>query len=389
MTRIISFEIEGLAGRTKPVQHVLNDDVNVFWGPNGNGKTSMLKVLHSALTNDVEILRSVAFDSARVEFFSEDRNRTLTRTITSEQVRKVQRTRQPVYDRDQGHYFIWRSSEPSETSDWTTTPKTKNSAVRFSHGWLPITRITDSAPLSRRNHPPDTASRLTEADIDDLFSEGIEGRWQQWRYRSNAEIKVAQDVALTEVLEVALRGVSKRDKSVKPLEPKLAYEVVSTFFGERNPNLGFKFRSYEEFARRYEADPLLRDIVQRLEKVESRISDIEAPQKRLEELIRDLFSNGRKVVFTPESIVVSVRGSDIPLGSLSSGERQLMLILLECLRGGTSTIMIDEPELSMHVAWQNRLVDSMRRVNPRSQLIMATHSPEVMAELADRCVIEL
>jgi predicted ATPase len=191
------------------------------------------------------------------------------------------------------------------------------------------------------------------------------------------------------VLEVALRGVSKRDKSVKPLAPKHAYEVVSTFFGERSPSLGFRFDSYQEFARRYEAEPLLGDIVQRLQKVESRIADIEAPQRRLEELIRDLFSNGRKVDFAPESIEVSVSGAKIPLGSLSSGERQLMLILLECLRGGTSTIMIDEPELSMHVAWQNRLVNSMRRVNPRSQLIMATHSPEVMAELEDRCVIEL
>lgn len=388
MTRIISFQIDGLAGRTKPVRHSLNEDVNVFWGPNGNGKTSMLKLLHAALWNDAVGLRSVAFDKAQVEFYSEDQERTYVRTLKAEDVRRSNPVEERIWDASSEHYF-YIGQTPEKTAWWTTTPSTKKSDIRFKHGWLPITRITDSAVPGRRTRPGPRTETLTESDIDDLFSRGIEARWGQWRNKSNSEIKVAQDVALTEVLEVALRGGSRRDKSVNPLEPELAYEVVRTFFGERSHNVRVKFRNYDEFLARYTDDPLLRDIVQRLRTVELRIAEIESPQKRLEELVRELFSKGRDVRFTPEGIEVLVRGEAIPLGSLSSGERQLMLILLECLRGGSNTIMIDEPELSMHVAWQNRLVDSMQRVNPQAQLIMATHSPEVMAELEDRCVIEL
>jgi putative hydrolase of the HAD superfamily len=59
------------------------------------------------------------------------------------------------------------------------------------------------------------------------------------------------------------------------------------------------------------------------------------------------------------------------------------------LAADDSTVMIDEPELSMHVDWQQVLVASMRRVNPDCQLLLATHSPEVMADVADDKVFEL
>lgn len=388
VTRIVSFSIEGLAGRVEAVHHTLNDDVNVFWGPNGNGKTSMLRILHSALDNNVESLRSVAFKSAEVKFYSEDHDCTYTRTITKEKVQSAKPMRERVWDEDFEGYVIIEN--PSGTSSrWTTTPKAKRGSMPFVHGWLPITRITDSGSQSRRGRYPISPGGLTESDIDQIFAEGINDRWREWRYHSTARIGEAQDIALTEVLEVALRGAVSRDASVEPLGTEQAYDVVNSFFGERNQNIRFRFRSFSEFKRRYEKDQLLRDIVQRLQTVESEISRIQEPQKKLEELIVQLFSKNRAVTFRSEGIVVEVHGERIPIGYLSSGERQLMLILLECLRSVTSTIMIDEPELSMHVAWQNRLIASMRRINSAPQLIMATHSPEIMAELEDRCVIEL
>jgi len=84
-----------------------------------------------------------------------------------------------------------------------------------------------------------------------------------------------------------------------------------------------------------------------------------------------------------------IDGTNIPLQSLSSGEKQLLRLMLETLAAGSSTVMIDEPELSMHVDWQQVLVAAMRRVNPECQMLLATHSPEVMAEVADENVFEL
>jgi predicted ATP-binding protein involved in virulence len=63
--------------------------------------------------------------------------------------------------------------------------------------------------------------------------------------------------------------------------------------------------------------------------------------------------------------------------------------MLEALAAEAGTVMIDEPELSMHVDWQQVLVASMKKVNPDCQLLLATHSPEVMADVPDELVFEL
>jgi ABC-type Na+ transport system ATPase subunit NatA len=64
MAFIRSLRIEGLAGRKDVCSLDLNGDVNVCFGPNGSGKTSLLRVLHSALSNDVDMLKDVTFTKA-------------------------------------------------------------------------------------------------------------------------------------------------------------------------------------------------------------------------------------------------------------------------------------------------------------------------------------
>ena len=71
------------------------------------------------------------------------------------------------------------------------------------------------------------------------------------------------------------------------------------------------------------------------------------------------------------------------LGALSSGEKHLLWILVQVILVEESSIMIDEPELSMHIDWQKDLIHSLRALNPDAQLILATHSPEIMANVTD------
>jgi len=76
-------------------------------------------------------------------------------------------------------------------------------------------------------------------------------------------------------------------------------------------------------------------------------------------------------------------GTTIPPASLSSGERQLLLLFCNILvaRDNQSIFIIDEPELSLNVKWQRRLLDSLlefTRLNP-IQFILATHSVELLS----------
>ncbi len=56
MSHIVNFLIEGLAGRPEPLEKTMDRDINIFFGLNGCGKTSLLKILHSAMSNDASFL---------------------------------------------------------------------------------------------------------------------------------------------------------------------------------------------------------------------------------------------------------------------------------------------------------------------------------------------
>jgi predicted ATP-binding protein involved in virulence len=78
-----------------------------------------------------------------------------------------------------------------------------------------------------------------------------------------------------------------------------------------------------------------------------------------------------------------------PITALSSGERQLLVMLahlsLNKNLAGSGVFIVDEPELSLHIDWQERFVDAIREANPSVQLIMATHSPAIILDRVNRC----
>ncbi len=67
---------------------------------------------------------------------------------------------------------------------------------------------------------------------------------------------------------------------------------------------------------------------------------------------------------------------------LSSGEKQLLIIMLTVLleRGEEFVLMLDEPEISMHISWQYKLIDIILRLNPNVQIILTTHSPMIFSD---------
>jgi predicted ATPase len=75
--------------------------------------------------------------------------------------------------------------------------------------------------------------------------------------------------------------------------------------------------------------------------------------------------------------------------SMSSGERQILILLTHVAFAPvkTNTFIIDEPELSLHPKWQHQLlpsIDSLMRAD--TQMIIATHSPEIVGNYRSRCI---
>jgi predicted ATP-binding protein involved in virulence len=54
-------------------------------------------------------------------------------------------------------------------------------------------------------------------------------------------------------------------------------------------------------------------------------------------------------------------------------------LIFEESRRPSGIFIIDEPELSLHLAWQEIFVDSISKASPKTQFILATHSPTIIS----------
>ena len=69
----------------------------------------------------------------------------------------------------------------------------------------------------------------------------------------------------------------------------------------------------------------------------------------------------------------------IDIQDLSSGERQLIYIFLKLVNSSRKTIfLMDEPEISLHLEWQEKLISEIMKLSPDCQLIIVTHSPAIV-----------
>lgn len=83
-------------------------------------------------------------------------------------------------------------------------------------------------------------------------------------------------------------------------------------------------------------------------------------------------------VYTDTQLQKTLNYSD-----LSSGERQLIYILLRvALSNGdkskTAIMLMDEPEISLHLNWQEHFIKQLTLLNPDAQFIIVTHSPALI-----------
>ena len=115
--------------------------------------------------------------------------------------------------------------------------------------------------------------------------------------------------------------------------------------------------------------------------------DAEAAQQmsqkktRFQDIVDELFSDtGKKIIRTANELQFTQIGEVLLPYRLSSGEKQILIILLTVLVEDDLpyVLFMDEPEVSLHLEWQKRLVDLCIELNPNVQIILTTHSPAIV-----------
>ncbi|MFB7835578.1 AAA family ATPase [Streptomyces sp. NPDC056056] len=395
MAHILSFHVTGLAGRKEAVRRNLRRDTNIFWGFNGCGKTSLLKILHSALYNDASSLLRVPFRTASVTFYSTNHDATFTRKINKEKINESIADILSVAD----DVRIRRHLLEGSRLQWETTVKGNPEITerarknKFRHTYLPISRVNESARQQPRSvvRTEMGSGPLDEETLDRLFAQQIKGIWQSYNTNSLVTIRNAQEKGLALILSSVLG--SKKSAEEAPVAHEIdsgqAYEIVKNFFADQRLRRHLKLGTRSSFLKNYSDDSLLRTVVAEISDVQKEIEQALEPQLRIQQLINDMYGGGKQLTFKNGELEITSEGEQIPIESLSGGEKQLLRLLLECLATEDAPILVDEPELSMHVDWQHRLIESMRIVNPNTQILMATHSPEIMANIPDDRIFPL
>jgi len=84
-------------------------------------------------------------------------------------------------------------------------------------------------------------------------------------------------------------------------------------------------------------------------------------------------------------------GEEFDINDLSSGEKQLFLrtLSIKMLEPNNSIILIDEPELSLHPKWQQRIIEVYKKIGENNQIILATHSPHILGSVSNENIFIL
>lgn len=119
------------------------------------------------------------------------------------------------------------------------------------------------------------------------------------------------------------------------------------------------------------------------------LASLREPVRRFEQIITKFFSEGNKTIKIEnagEIVVKLANGKTASVFELSSGEKQIIIMIAHLVFSEDSVsggiFIIDEPELSLHIAWQEVFVDSILEASPDTQFILATHSPSIIAKLS-------
>jgi len=441
--RIDNVEISGLFGRfDHSISFNREEPITILHGPNGVGKTTILRLLRDLYLQDLDRVAATAFDSIVIRFERPDGSLRVTprkdsprEPLCSPQITIAWAygsrpdTQDPatlldfVYRKAEGdpQKYTWNPAYfPNVGEIWSTRPDRPSfflpgdalepgalSAELEAVGGYSTGPYGD--PLRPSSSPPEwldsvlSSTRIHFIETDRLLADGprddrVHNDPQQ---QQPAVVLLAKQMAerIQGLLSLSAGVAQSRDRSfpsrvlADDTDQEASDDPIRTRYEEQ-----VKKRDRLESAGLLHAEEPIPLPTRVLNDVEKRVlrcylDDTEEKLAVFDDLLDllELFIaiiNGRflhkelKITREEGFIVTANDGKHIPLGALSSGE-QHELVLANTLLFDTpreSLVLIDEPEISLHVTWQQKFIEDLLRVSRLRGLefVIATHSPEII-----------
>lgn len=122
------------------------------------------------------------------------------------------------------------------------------------------------------------------------------------------------------------------------------------------------------------------DVLKDVEKIEAKKEELLKPFTETSKLINEFLINKTFSFNSTGGFEIKCSGREIKLADLSSGEKHMIALLgrvaLSPEQG--AVFVADEPELSLHLEWQRKILPAIQSLSPSIQIIVATHSPAIV-----------
>jgi predicted ATP-binding protein involved in virulence len=438
--RITSMSVKGLFGvfnHTIPLQST--ERVTIIHGPNGYGKTVMLKMIAALFDGTRDIFEHVPFDEFRITL-DDGTARVVRRTVKTkgDQPRQVVTLTVLIVDRNgtenEAPDTLWSIPKPvlDRMDQYVPAPY-----HRQGNGWTDSTGRTYSASEIVAMFP--RAQAVLPKRLRPRFLPPGNGTPNVFFVETNrlGAQQVAENLALSHRqaslhfddpqlnpafipglrVEEYSKDVSRRIQGVLALYAKHSQELDRTFperlvqFQRSATNRTLDERDIldrmaelEQKRRRLitlgflDSESGLRDLAEEdvrrarealtiyVDDVSAKLSVFEEMADKAGELIdivNDRFSYKNISIHRDRGFCVSSdSGEPIKLCDLSSGEQHELVVLYELLfkTPANGLVLVDEPEISLHVGWQSRfladLISILELTN--AYAIVATHSPAIV-----------
>ena len=246
--------------------------------------------------------------------------------------------------------------------------------------------MTDNTLIKFRSFKDSLLRLKKDAEEDEMLSE--------LAAKIKADIEGKDDNSLSDhTLNASIIVIKQGDRtlSISNYKQLRGYNLISTFDVPAGADKGSVLdqqldKLESEYA--YYLSDLTKQITTRIQQNGqvnmTDLEDINAHNNTFIGIINRAFANTNKTVDTAQSKLQFKLSEDLLESNkrLSAGEKQFLIVMLTVLlqRKEESILIMDEPEISMHLDWQRTLIENIQTLNPNCQIIIATHSPGVIMD---------
>ncbi|WP_226610279.1 AAA family ATPase [Marinobacter nauticus] len=390
-------------------------DVNIIIGKNGTDKTTFMNILHAVLSVDLDGIASNDFESVTIKLFNGKRKRTVKVTKVDDasypflmMEYQISRKKYPLRfvstdDRRMAMHYRRRAQEES-----SGVRKVLSNLVSLSS--LSVYRLRSSDDYEVRDRNGTRLVSPVDYRLNELMQKLTHYQLELSQHARLISTKLQKDV-LASILygeeDSKAQGYQLDfDKEAEKRDLISAYSQLNAIdsgvrkkinfhvdavdktivaLAEINANLGKEKESEQRVDfRSLEALRKSRKIIEMSLAAETETTRIFSQINKFLTIART-FIEEKDFNFEGGDLVVTTKQGGLGLSDLSSGEKQLLILLTEALlqKEAPCIFLADEPELSLHIEWQRMIIPAIVNLNPNAQVIAATHSPEVASNFSD------